>query len=86
MSSYPRGSRLGQHGCRVKFSVFWTNRSRDIRAAHFVMDDELSRWTKVNTYDRTPFDVLPENKAACSSLLPPHDGPHLTVSQRYLCF
>ena len=71
MSSYPRGSKLIRHGCRVKFCDFRTNRSRDIRAAHIVMDAERRRRTKVvNTYDRTSFDVLPENTAAYSSLLP----------------
>ena len=37
-----------------------------------MMDDERSRGTKVNTYDRTAFDVLPELLA--SSLLPTSDG------------
>ena len=46
-----------------------TIRSGDIRAAHFVMDDERRRRTKVNTYGRTPFDVLPENTAACQHLV-----------------
>ena len=40
MPTYPRGSQLGRHGCRVKFADSRTNRSRDIRAAHFVMGDE----------------------------------------------
>ena len=69
MRSYPRGSELGRHGCRVRFGNSRTNRSRDIRAAHFDMDDERRSRTKVNTYGRTPFDVLPENSAWFAALI-----------------
>ena len=55
-------------GFRLKFGDARTNRSRDIRAPHFVMDDELRRQTKVNTIGRTAFDVLAKNRAAFSSL------------------
>ena len=62
MSTYPaRGSKLGQHGCRVKYGDSRTKRSRDIRAANFVMESDGRR--------TMPFDVAPENTAACSSLL-----------------
>ena len=68
------GAKLGRHGCHVKFGDSRINRSRDIRAAHFVMESDGRR--------TTPFGVLPENAAACSILLPyPHDGPNLTDSQ-----
>ena len=53
---------MDRHGCRVIFGDSRTNRSRNIQAAHFVMDDE--RGTKVNAYSSTPFDVLPENRVA----------------------
>ena len=46
---HPRISRIVhthcRHGCRVKLVILGPNRSRDIRAAPFVMDDERRRRT-----------------------------------------
>ena len=65
--------KLGRHGCRIKFGDFRTNHFRDIRAAHFVMDDErrhLMFYMKIQLLATAYYR---------------HDGP-LTDSQLYLCF
>ena len=78
ISLYPRSSKLDRHGCSIKFGDSMTNRSPDIRVAHFVMEDERRRHT-VNTYGRTPFDILPESTAASSTLLPTSDREAMTL-------
>ena len=68
MSSYPRGSKLGRHRCRVKFGDSRTNSSRDIRTAHFVMDNERRRSTfclKIHLLIAAYYQ---------------HDGPYQTVN------
>ena len=46
----------------MKFDDFRSNRSRDIRATHFVTDDDELHWpTDPMVISRTSYSVLPKN-------------------------